>query len=200
MTRQTESVSFDSPPPSACWQHQGLRSGFEVTYFSTQGPGMRAEGTTTGFQEGDAWVVTYQLELDHAWHTRRARITARTARGSVDRRVASDGAGHWSVDGEDLAHLDGCLDIDLESSAMTNALPVRRLGLAVGESAAAPAAYVSLPGARIERLEQRYARVDDQSGLQRYDYEAPAFDFSCRLVYDHAGLPLDYPGIARRAG
>jgi hypothetical protein len=37
--------------------------------------------------------------------------------------------------------LDGCLDADLESSAMTNAMPVRRLGLAVAARAAAPAAY-----------------------------------------------------------
>jgi hypothetical protein len=34
---------------------------------------------------------------------------------------------------------------------------------------------------------------------QCYDYSAPAFEFSCRLVYDESGLVLDYPGIAARA-
>jgi hypothetical protein len=32
----------------------------------------------------------------------------------------------------------------------------------------------------------------------QYDYAAPIFDFECRLVYDNAGLVLDYPGIAQR--
>jgi hypothetical protein len=36
-------------------------------------------------------------------------------------------------------------------------------------------------------------------GRERYDYTAPAFEFRCELVYDAAGLVLDYPGIASRA-
>jgi hypothetical protein len=37
-------------------------------------------------------------------------------------------------------------------------------------------------------------------GRLQYDYGAPAFGFTARLVYDSSGLVLDYPGIARRAG
>ena len=51
----------------------------------------------------------------------------------------------------------------------------------------------------VERLEQRYLRLPDDSGRQRYRYRAPAFDFECELVYDESGLVLDYPGIATRA-
>jgi hypothetical protein len=105
------------------------------------------------------------------------------------------------ADGMSMAapHLDGCLDVDLEASAMTNALPVHRLDLATGERAQAPAAYVRAPDLSVERLEQQYLRMSDRDGHQRYDYSAPAFDFSCQLVYDEAGLVLDYPGIAVRA-
>lgn len=83
---------------------------------------------------------------------------------------------------------------------MTNALPVRRMGLPVAAAAAAPAAYVRAVGLAVERLEQTYVRTTDESTGQRYDYTAPAFDFEARLVYDQAGLVLDYPGIAVRAG
>jgi hypothetical protein len=38
-----------------------------------------------------------------------------------------------------------------------------------------------------------------KSGRQRYRYAAPAFGFTCTLVYDESGLVLDYPGIAVRA-
>lgn len=52
----------------------------------------------------------------------------------------------------------------------------------------------------MERLEQTYLRATGQGTCQSYDYAAPVFDFSCRLVYDQSGLVLDYPGIAVRAG
>jgi hypothetical protein len=54
-------------------------------------------------------------------------------------------------------------------------------------------------GLAVERLEQTYARTADEAACLRYDYTAPAFDFRCRLVYDKAGLVLDYPDIAVRA-
>lgn len=195
-----EAVTFASLPPAACWRHQGLRTGFEVAYFTPGPPGLRVEGTTTGFQDGEAWVVMYQLEVDQAWRTRHARIRSRTNSGWTERLVDADGEGHWLIDGEDAAHLDGCMDVDLEASALTNALPVHRLGLAVGGNAAAPAAYVTLASQQIDRLDQAYARLEDQQGRQNYDYEAPAFQFRCRLAYDNAGLVIDYPGIATRAG
>ena len=108
--------------------------------------------------------------------------------------------GHWLVDGRPAPHLDGCLDVDLEASAMTNALPVRRMGLPAGARAAAPAAYVRAVGLAVERLEQIYVRTTGEATGQRYDYTAPAFSFSAGLVYDRPGLVLDYPGIAVRAG
>jgi hypothetical protein len=90
--------------------------------------------------------------------------------------------------------------VDLEASALTNALPVRRMGLLVSGRAAAPAAYLRAVGLAVERLEQTYVRITDEAGCQRYDYAASAFDFAARLVYDKSGLVLDYPGIAVRAG
>ena len=105
-----------------------------------------------------------------------------------------DGDGHWQVDGTPRPELDGCLDVDLEASALTNAFPVNRLNLAVGDRAEAPAAYVRTEDLRVERLEQHYVRLD----ATRYHYSAPRFDFECELVYDDAGLVTDYPGIATR--
>jgi hypothetical protein len=82
--------------------------------------------------------VTYSIELDAAWTTRWARIGARTVSGTRETRLESAGHGRWLIDGVRAPDLDGCLDVDLESSAMTSTLPVRRLEL--------PAAYDRLPG------------------------------------------------------
>jgi uncharacterized protein len=199
MLCETRGVRFADPPRSACWHHEGLRLGFEVSYFATDSGSVRAEGTTTGLQDGNAWIVSYSLLLDESWCTRIARVTSRSGSGLDERLLESDGVGHWSVNGTPTSLLDGCFDVDLEASAMTNTLPVHRLALAVGQRADATAAYVRAPSLAVERLEQTYSRVDDQNGVEQYDYEAPAFAFACRLTYDESGLVLHYPGIARRS-
>ena len=161
--------------------------------------GRRLRGTTAAVEAGDAWVVTYEIEVDATWRTRWARLTGESAAGSASVVVSADGAGHWEVDGASRPDLDGCLDVDLESSACTNALPVRRLGLEEGGRADAPAAYVRALDLRVERLEQSYLRLPQDGGTgPRYDYAAPAFGFDCELRYDAAGLVVDYPGIAVR--
>jgi hypothetical protein len=189
-------VSFDALPDTAAWTHHQARTGFEVVYFHLLEGGYRIEGCTTAVEDGQTWIVDYEIRLDEAWRSRRARVTGRSASGARSTTLETDGAGRCQVDGVPTPHLDGCFDVDLESSALTNALPVHRIGLAVGERADAPAAYVRALDLRVERLEQTYMRTADL----RYDYAAPAFDFACELVYDRSGLVLEYPGIAVRAG
>ena len=193
-------MSFTPLPATAAWRHRGARSGFEVVYFGAHGDGCRIEGWTTAIEDGATWAVEYAIEVDAAWATRSARARGRSAEGFCSTVLEADGSGRWLIDGEPAPSLDGCLDVDLEASAMTNALPVRRMGLPVTAAAAAPAAYIHAVGLAVERLEQTYVRATDESTCQRYDYTAPAFDFGARLVYDQAGLVLDYPGIAVRAG
>jgi hypothetical protein len=171
-----------------------------VAYFQGLAKGWAVDGTTAAVEDGQTWIVTYSITLDAAWATRSARITARSGSGSRETILAADGAGTWLVNGEPASHLDGCLDVDLESSAMTNTLPVHRLALLAGGHADAPAAYVQALDLGVARLEQAYQRIADDGPHQRYDYAAPAFGFTSRLVYDESGLVLDYPGIARRAG
>jgi uncharacterized protein len=193
-------VSSAPVPATAAWRHRGARSGFEVVYFGVRSDGWRIEGWTTAIEDGATWAIEYAIEVDAAWATRSARIRGRSAGGFSSALLEADGAGHWLVDGKPARHLDGCLDVDLEASAMTNALPVRRMGLPVGAREAAPAAYVRAVGLAAERLEQTYARTADEASCQRYDYVAPSFGFAARLIYDESSLVLDYPGIAVRAG
>ncbi|WP_127130106.1 putative glycolipid-binding domain-containing protein [Georgenia sp. SYP-B2076] len=187
------------PPRCAAWLHRQARAGFEVAFFRADAEGHVLDGSTSAVEDGEAWNVSYSLTIGPAGATRGARVTSRSVGGPRERVLVADGAGRWWVDGEAAPRLDGCLDVDLESSACTNALTVRRLRLPVGGRAAAPAAYVRAPGLGVDRLEQDYVRVaDDDLGHQRYDYAAPGLAFACRLVCDRSGLVLEYPGIASR--
>lgn len=184
----------------AAWRHRGARIGFEVVFFAEDQ--RRIEGESLGVEDGEVWRVDYDVRLDADGRTRCARVSGRSASGTAVVALEADGEGGWLVDGSSEPELDGCLDVDLEASAFTNALPVRRLGLAVGEAAEAPAAWVRMVdlglGLGIERLEQRYERLDDEGDRLRFAYAAPELDFRATLVHDAAGLGLEYPGLAVR--
>ena len=185
-------------PAWAAWRLVEAHEGFDVVFFERGPGGYRLEGHSTGVEEGESWAVRYALELDGSWATRAAHVAGRSSRGSHEVRLEGDGAGAWLVDGSPAPALDGCLDVDFEGSACTNFLPVRRLGLGVGEEAEAPAAYVRAFDLGVERLEQRYARLADDGPRSRYDYASPSVGFEAVLVYDGDGLVRDYPGIAVR--
>lgn len=191
-------MGFAEFPTEAAWRHREAREGFETAWFRCHADGCRIEGATTAVEDGRSWTVTYRIAVDREGRTRRAEVDSRSAAGVRRVVLEADARGGWRVDGQAAPDLDGCLDVDLEASALTNALPVRRLGLAVGDRADAPAAYVRAEDATVARLEQTYRRLPDEPSGPTYDYEAPLFDFACQLAYDHSGLTLDYPGIAVR--
>jgi hypothetical protein len=193
-----EAVLSDDLPRSAAWEHREARRGFEVLHTRRDGSGLLLSGCTTGVEDGHAWWVSYDLAVDPSWGTRRAEVLAHSVAGVRHVLLESEGDGRWMINKRPAPHLEGCFDVDLESSAMTNALPVHRLALPVGRAAQAPAAYVVALDATVERLEQSYQRLPDEEPGERYAYTAPDLDFRCTLVYDTAGLVLRYPGIAIR--
>ncbi len=191
-------MPFGEPPRRAAWRHREAREGFEVVFLSGAASEYVMDGHSAAVEGGDAWAVHYRIRTDLSWRTREAHVTGRSDGGEHDVTLRSDGGGRWEIDGTRAPDLDGCLDVDLESSVLTNAFPVHRLGLRIGEQAEAPAAYVRAADLSVERLEQRYVRLEDDAGRERYHYTAPSFEFECELVYDESGLLLDYPGIAVR--
>jgi hypothetical protein len=191
-------MTLQELPTSAAWRHKGARSGFECSFLSWPGDVCVLQGHTAAIERSTAWAVHYRVSVDHQWRTRRARVRSQTAIGSYEVVLEADGEGRWLVDGQRRAELDGCIDVDLESSVCTNTLPIHRLGLVVGEPTDVPAAYVRASDVRVERLEQRYLWLGDTATGSQCEYEAPALEFRARLSYDHAGLVLNYPGLARR--
>jgi hypothetical protein len=191
-------------PAVAAWEHFEARSGHEVAFFATRDDAITIDGTTTATEDGLPWWVSFHLELDLGWTTRRAEIRGRSPLGEHQRVLESDSLGRWRVDGVHDPALDGCIDVDLESSACTNTVAVHRLDLQRGEREDAPAVYVRAADLTVERLDQRYVLSPDQSsglgghGTWRLGYAAARFDADFDLTLDQFGLVLDYPHLARR--
>ncbi|MBE1876192.1 putative glycolipid-binding domain-containing protein [Myceligenerans sp. TRM 65318] len=188
-------------PLVSAWTHSGVRAGFEVLFAETVPAGYLLRGHTTAVEGPEAWSVGYRIEADGHWHTRRAEIERMTPTGSARttlERIDRAGSVQWLVEGVLRRELDGCLDVDLESSAVTNTLPVHRLDAVAGKTYATPAVFVRAGTLAVERLEQEYRLVARTSDEIRFDYASSTFDFRCELSYDTSGLILRYPGIARR--
>ena len=187
-------IDLGELPEWAAWRHVTAREGFEVVWFR---PG-RIDGCTTGVEYGYPWVVEYGIDVGPGWRTRSATVRQRSAAGVRTLTLSTDGAGHWLVDGEPAPALDGCTDVDLESSVVTNTLPAHRFA-GLDPSAGpqpAPAAYVRAADLSVQRLEQTYAPRPGP-GLS-YDYLAAEFDADFVLDFDGAGLVRDYPYLATR--
>lgn len=137
-------MAFQELPPFAAWRHRDARKGFEVVFLHSSAEGHRFEGHTAAVEDGEAWAVRYTIITDANWVTRTALVVGQSATGRRELRLDGDGAGAWQIDGAPVREVAGCLDVDPESSSFTNAFPVHRLGLEIGQEAEAPAALSAL--------------------------------------------------------
>lgn len=137
-------------------------------------------------------ATRYRVRADRSGITRRARIVSRIE----ERLIERDAAGRWEMDGQDVPEVAGALDIDLGFTPATNTLPIRRLGLAVGETEDVTVAWFDPADRRLKPLRQRYARLD----AHRYRYSSPDHGFEADLTVDDFGAVTHYPGYWDAAG
>ena len=188
-------AGFAPLPERAGWRHHTARDATEVVAFSAgPGAGWTLSGVVTGVEAGSTWAFAYDVTVDAGWVSRAARVRS-VLSDAAEVRLVHDGAGRWEVDGRHRPELDGVLDVDLEASAVTNTLPLHRTGLPV--RTAGPAAYVRLD-LTVERLDQWYGPTEPVAGGWSVPYQAPRFAAELTLLYDRAGLVVDYPGLAER--
>jgi hypothetical protein len=110
-------------------------------------------------------------------------------------QLSRDAEGRWFSAGRALPALAGCCDIDIEITPFTNSLPIGRLQLAPGESAAVDMAYIPFPALTPQRRLQRYRCLAEGN----YLFEAPDSGFTAELPLDRHGLVLDYPALFQRS-
>ena len=169
--------------------------GMEDLSLTLDAGGFRAESVVMRVEDDIRFGLRYSITGDAQWRTRRVEIALLD--GGRILVLLGDGAGRWSDgDGTRLPFLDGALDTDITCTPFTNTLAIRRLGLAIGESADIVTAHVTVPALTISADPQRYTRL----GPNLYRYESRDSDFTWQITVDDDGLVLDYPGLFRRLG
>jgi hypothetical protein len=149
----------------------------------------RLAGAAVFAYEGDPCLLNYQIRGDADWRTVAAAVTGWVGDRNVDVHLERDAADQWTLNGAPVPAVAGCLDLDLNFSPVTNLLPIRRLGLAVGQSAEVRAAWLRFPEFTLEPLPQVYRRT----GELTYRYESSGGAFVAHLTVDAVGWVTRYP-------
>jgi hypothetical protein len=162
--------------------------GAESARLAVKAGGWQIAGTAVFTYQEQPCRLNYQIDCTANWETRSARVDGWVGAKAVDVRVSVDEERRWRVNGVEVPSVTGCIDIDLNFSPSTNLLPIRRLGLAVGQEHAVRAAWLRFPEFVIEPLEQTYRRIEEN----RYRYESGG-EFVREISVTSTGFATCYP-------
>lgn len=140
-------------------------------------------GSAVFHDSGKPCHLAYEVVADTAWKTKRAKVCGFAGSHAVALAIRCSATRQWTVDGIEQGSVAGCVDLDLGFTPATNLIAIRRLSLKVGQRSEAPAAYLTFPALRIEKLVQIYRRT----GRTAYEYEAPRFSYKGTLAVSPLG-------------
>lgn len=152
------------------------------------------QGCIVALMDSQPCQVHYAISCHPDWSTRSVHVGMAMGETMYALQLRRDEAGEWWRDDERLSEFHGIADVDLSISPATNTLPIRRMKLHHGESASADALWVRFPGLALERLPQRYTRIDEH----RFTYESRGGAFTADLEVDGQGLMVRYGEIWER--
>lgn len=154
------------------------------------------EGFTVSGAVGDApgrEHIQYVVRLNASWQVRQFLLFRDLE--EPDLWLATDGSGRWGeMNGAHRTELDGCYDVDLDCTPMTQTLPIRRLPLLDGDSAELPVVTIDSDTLAVVSDLHRYTRI----GARRWQHERAEHGITTEFEVDQFGLVVDYPTLFRR--
>jgi hypothetical protein len=179
------------------WRRRDL-TGLGMVTIDETGDGRRIHGAEVAGEGDGFWSVRFDLDVDDSWTTL-SMDTEVVREGRASRLLLERGPdGIWTVDGSPAPDLDGCTDVDITSTPFTNTLPIRRLGLSIGESHVIKAAWLEVPELTVRPMDQRYTRLPSEGGDDRYVYQSLPDGSTYELIVDPDGVVIDYERIGVR--
>ena len=165
--------------------------GHEACRLFSQNSSWHLEGTAVFSHEQRPCRLDYQVICDAAWRTLSGKVEGWLGNTVVDIQIKTDLTGLWWLNDLEQSDVMGCIDVDLNFSPSTNLIPIRRLDLAIGETAEVKAAWLRFPSFKLEPLSQQYHRLDETT----YRYESAGGQFVADLKVNRSGFVIDYPGL-----
>lgn len=176
--------------PSILWRRIDS-PGHDACRLARHDSGWRLEGAAVFSLDGRPVYLRYTAVCDASWQAQRGQVSGWIDDRSVEFVIERLAGGAWTLNGVGVPGLEHCLDLDFGFTPSTNLLQLRRLALADGQGADAPAAWLDASTGALALLAQRYERRSDRT----YWYEAPRFGYAELLEVDAVGFVQRYPGL-----
>lgn len=160
--------------------------GHEAVRIYESEDGWFIDGASIFLYEGKPCRLEYLIETDADWQTRSVTVDGFLGDEVVAIEIDVDGDA-WYLNGVEIPEVDGCIDIDLNFSPVTNFLPIKRLDLETGDSGDVRTAWLRFPSFELEPLEQTYSRKSDSV----YTYRSST-GFEKDISVDEFGLVIEY--------
>jgi hypothetical protein len=164
--------------------------GRESCRLSSRGTTHQLAGSASFLHEGQSCRLDYVVACDSGWRTTSGSVSGAVGDRAIAIEISVDADRRWRLNGRECPEVEGCTDLDLNFSPSTNLLPIRRLGLAVGQAAAVRAAWLRFPSFALEPLDQIYRRL----GESFYRYESAGGRFVVDIETAPSGFVTRYPG------
>lgn len=165
--------------------------GHDVCRLERLGENWQLDGGAA-FRHGDGRLAQlhYRVRCDRAWHTQWGTVRGWLGGEAVDLSIVREAQG-WKLNDAAVAELGHCVDLDFGFTPATNLPVLRRLHLAVGDAAQAPAAWLDLDNRSLAELPQRYERLSESD----YRYAAPRLDYEAVLQTTPEAFVRSYPSL-----
>lgn len=180
----------ESPIATVVWRRLD-NPGHDAAELRSAASGWRLEGVAILAHDGRPCRLSYAIRCAPDWMTQEVAVSGFIGTVPVAKRITRERNGVWLLDGAVVSHAAGCADVDLAFTPATNTLPIRRLNLAVGASAAVRSAWLRFPELTLEVLDQSYTRL----GPTTYRYESTGGAFRRDLTVNEIGFVTEYPGL-----
>jgi hypothetical protein len=89
--------------------------------------GKEITSTIIGEYKEKIYLVEYCIRTNQNWETIFFEVSSRHSDHTKNIYFESDGKGNWTHDGAPLTQFQGCIDIDISLTPLTNSLPINRL-------------------------------------------------------------------------
>lgn len=172
-------------------------------------PSETTDGVTASFAESftldwenEAWTasgrverenVHYVIRIAPTWHVRQFMLFRDL--DEPDLWLAIDDRHHWGeVNGSYRREFDGCADVELSCTPFTVTVPIRRLGLGVGEGADIPLVDIDVDTLATTVARTRFERLDERSWRRTRLSDGDVREFTV----DDRGLVVDEAGRFQR--
>lgn len=156
--------------------------------------GSAISSSIIGIYANELYKIEYQVRTNQYWETTFFEIKSQLYNTIEMISFRREGKENWYVNGQPGEKFNGCIDIDISLTPLTNTLPINRLKLSENEGEQIKVLYVDVLERKMMPVQQKYSRLSQTD----YKYENVPNDFESVISVDDLGLVVNYPGLFKR--